>query len=94
MAEKEQNKYKTMLLKALKGEVEEIKIEFQVKKARKSIESAILDLEEKIADFDVKIEQSKYKYPIDFNSMLNMQDEKALVERRLSQANALLTEMF
>lgn len=94
MAEKEQNKYKTMLLKALKGEVEEIKIEFQVKKAKKSMESAILDLEEKIADFDVKIEQSKYKYPIDFTAMLNMQDERALIERRLNQANALMKELF
>lgn len=87
-------KYKDLLLKSLKGELEAVKIEFQVKKAKKSLESSILDLEEKIADYDVKIEQYKYVYPIDFNRVLDMQDEKALVERRLKQAQELLIELF
>jgi len=87
-------KYKDLLLKSLKGELEAVKIEFQVKKAKKSLESSILDLEEKIADYDIKIEQSKYLYPIDFNRVLDMQDEKALVDRRLKQAQDLLVELF
>ena len=91
---KEVLKYKERLLKKLKGEFEEVKVEFQVKKAEKSLESAMLDMEEKIADFDVKIEQAKYDYPINFDALLDMQDQQALVTRRFEQAEKLIKDMF
>ena len=63
-------------------------------KAKKSLESVSLDFEEQIANFDIEITKAKMTYPINFNTILDLQDEKSLIERRLEQAQELLKELF
>jgi hypothetical protein len=52
-----------------------------------SIDSGMLEM-------DQKIQEVCSKYPINFNSLIDAIDEKALLERRRKQFEQIIAEMF
>ncbi len=71
-----------------------IKVPFQVRKDKKSLESWLIDVESAIADLEFNIKELKGSEAYDPDEILDAVDELALKQRRLAQGEALLTEMF
>lgn len=82
------------LLKMGKEALDAIKIPFEVRKARKDLEKEIIDLEQQIAEQDLKIQEAKGKRPLVLKDILNAIDEKDLKERDLRLAQELEKELF
>lgn len=82
------------LLALGKEAIDAIKRPFHARKARKQLESEIIDLEQKIAEYDIKIMDAKTAFPFKLDSILDAIDEKELTERKLGQAEELLSELF
>ena len=82
------------LLKATDSVRDAIKIPFQVRKDKKSLESWIIDVEESIADLELRIEEAKGKESFNPDKILDLEDDLELKKRRLKQGETLMAEMF
>lgn len=82
------------LLKLSKDALEAIKIPFEVRKAEKDLEKEIINLEQSIAEQELKIQEAKGSRPINLKSILDAIDAKELKERELKQAQELQKELF
>ncbi len=82
------------LLKLGKEALDLIKIPFEVRKAEKDLEKEIINLEQAIAEQDLKIQEAKGKRPLVLKDILNAIDEKDLKERDLRLAVELQKELF
>lgn len=82
------------LLKSSQDALDAIKVPFQVRKDKKSLESWIITKEEEIATLELKLQEKKSSKSFDADGILDMQDDLALVKRRLKQGQQLLKEMF
>ena len=82
------------LLKLSKDALEAIKIPFEVRKAEKDLEKEIINLEQSVAEQELKIQEAKGSRPINLKLILNAIDEKELKERELKQAQELQKELF
>ena len=82
------------LLKSSQDTLDAIKVPFQVRKDKKSLESWIISKEEEIADLELKIQNKKASKSFNPDEILDAQDELALVKRRLEQGQNLIKEMF
>ena len=82
------------LLKATDDVKEAIKVPFQVRKDKKSLEAWIIDLEEEIATLELKIEEKKAESRFDPDAILDAEDSLEWKKRRLKQGEALMKEMF
>jgi esterase/lipase len=74
--------------------VEEAKIGFQVKKAQKALESQIIDFEEELANLEIELNEVTSAFPFNVKKAIDAEDKKQLVERKLSQAQRMLKELF
>ena len=82
------------LLKLGDDALKAIKLPFQLRKEKKSIESWILDYEEKVATLDAEIVEIKAEEKLNVDSILDKIDDKDLAERRLKQGEDLMRELF
>lgn len=82
------------LLKLGKDALEAIKVPFEVRKAEKDLEKEIINLEQAIAEQDLKIQEAKGSRPLNLKSILDAIDIKDLKERELRLAKALQEELF
>lgn len=82
------------LLKLGKEALDLIKIPFEVRKAEKDLEKEIINLEQAIAEQDLKIQEAKGKRPLVLKDILNAIDEKDLKERDLRLTQELQKELF
>jgi pyrrolidone-carboxylate peptidase len=90
---KEAKKYKDFL-KAGKETLDEMKVPFQVRKAKKQLEKEIIEIEEKIATQELNIQEAKGEHPFNLDKILDAIDDMAIQERKLKQANNLMDELF
>ena len=82
------------LLKLGKDAIAEIELPFKVKKEQKNLEMKILELEQQLAKDELIIQEQKAKNPIDWYSIIDAIDNKAINERRLGQLEQLQKELF
>ncbi len=82
------------LLKMGKEALDAIKIPFEVRKAEKDLEKEIINLEQAIAEQELKIQETKGTRPLNLRNILDAIDEKDLKERELRLAEELQKELF
>ena len=82
------------LLKLGKDALDLIKIPFEVRKAEKDLEKEIINLEQTIAEQELKIQEAKGARPIVLSTILDAIDQKDLKERELRLAKELQKELF
>lgn len=88
------NKYKEYL-KMAKEAVDTAMIPFKVRKAEKSLELRIIEVESEIATREVNIQNIvTEKDELNFDSIINAIDSKELLERKLKQLNELKVQLF
>lgn len=85
---------RSSLLTMGKEAIDKIKAVFQVKKDKKTLEVAILNYEESIAEADLSIQNEKGSPNFNVSTILDAIDNKAITERKLAQAKGLLEELF
>ena len=81
-------------LKMGKEKVGELLIPCKIKKAQKQAELEMCKLEETIATKTEAIQTACTKETVDFPNIIKLQDELALVERKLKQYKSILDQMF
>ena len=82
------------LLKMSEAGLKLIKLPFKLRKEQKQLESWVIELEEKIATLDSEINDLKAAETLKVDSILNKEDERKLAERRLTQGQELMKELF
>ena len=82
------------LLKLGKDAIAEIELPFKVKKEQKNLEMKILELEQQLAKDELTIQEQKTRNPINWDSIIDAIDNKAINERKLSQLEQLQKELF
>ena len=82
------------LLKLGEDALKLIKLPFQLKKEKKSLESWVIDYEERVATLDAEISDLKAEEKLNVDKILDKVDEKELAERRLKQGEELMKELF
>ena len=85
---------RSALLKLGESALKEIQLPFKLKKEKKSLESWILDYEEKVATYDQEISEKKAEEKLDVEAILDKIDLRDLAERRLKQGQGLMKELF
>lgn len=91
--EPKQTKY-AALLKMGKDALDLIKIPFEVRKAEADLQKEIINIEQSIAEQELKIQEAKGARPINLKTILDAIDAKDLKERELRLAKELQTELF
>jgi hypothetical protein len=66
--------------------VEAEKLNFSNRKAQKSLESKIIDFEEELTDLDIVLNKTFSTFPFNVDKAIEAEDKKALVGRKLAQA--------
>lgn len=94
MTENKENTKYSQLLKLGKDAIDLIRIPFEVKKAEKDLEKEIINIEQNIAEQELKIQEAKSQRPLNLRTILNAIDEKDLKERELRLAIELQKELF
>ncbi len=84
----------SQLLKMGKDALDAIKVPFEVRKAEKDLEKEIINLEQAIAEQELKIQESKGTRPLNLKCILDAIDAKDLKERELRLAKELQEELF
>ena len=74
--------------------VEAEKLNFSNRKAQKSLESKIIDFEEELTDLDIVLNKTLSTFPFNVDKTIEAEDKKALVGRKLAQAQKMLKELF
>lgn len=82
------------LLAVGKEALEAIKLPFKIRSEKKNLEQWILDKETKIAEAEYKIQEAKGSKEIDFDLILDKEDDLELLKRRLKQGEDLMVELF
>ena len=82
------------LLKLGKDALDAIKVPFEVRKAEKDLEKEVINIEQAIAEQELKIQEAKGTRPLNLKAILDAIDEKDLKERELRLAKELQTELF
>lgn len=62
--------------------------------AKKKGEFKICELDEQIVNEEMKIQEICAEYPLDFDKLMQAQDQLALVERRKKQLSKIIKELF
>lgn len=82
------------ILKMEKEKVDEVLAPVRAMKARKQAELEIAKLDEQIATQESKIQEICFQKEINFDTLINTQDDLALTERRKKQFEKIVNEMF
>ena len=89
----EKTKY-SALLRLGKEALDLVKIPFEVRKAEKDLEREIINIEQSIAEQELKIQEAKGTRPLVLKTILDAIDVKDLKERELRLAKELQVELF
>ena len=89
----EKTKY-SALLRLGKEALDLVKIPFEVRKAEKDLEREIINIEQSIAEQELKIQEAKGTRPLVLKAILDAIDVKDLKERELRLAKELQEELF
>lgn len=82
------------LIKKGKEALDAIKAPFIAAKAEKDLEVKILDIQQKIAESDLTIQEEKSKNPTNWDLVVDKLDNKDLLGRSLKQLQELKEELF
>lgn len=93
MSEEKTTKY-SALLRLGKEALDLVKIPFEVRKAEKDLEREIINIEQSIAEQELKIQEAKGTRPLVLKTILDAIDVKDLKERELRLAKELQIELF
>jgi hypothetical protein len=86
-------KYSELILKG-KEALDAIKAPFIARKAHKDLEMKMLEIEQKLAEADVTIDECKSKNPAEWEKIIDAINSKELLNRKLNQYKALEKELF
>ena len=81
-------------LKMGKEKIGELLVPHRVSKARKQAELKMCELDEKIATKIESLSELCTREEVDFDALIKLQDDVALLERRKTQFQQILDEMF
>lgn len=81
-------------LKMAKEKVDEHLAPIRAIRAKKQAELEVAKMDEKIASQEAKVQEFCSVKEIDFNAIIQAQDELALMERRKKQFENLILELF
>lgn len=82
------------LIKLSKELLNDLQAPFKVRKDKKSLESWIIDKEQKVAELENEIQELKGSKDFSADKILDAQDDLELTQRRLKQGQELLEELF
>lgn len=82
------------ILKMAKDKIDESLAPVRAHRAKKQAELEIAKLEEKMATKEAKVHELCSEKEINFEAILNAQDEYALMERRKKQFVKVIEELF
>lgn len=82
------------LLKLGKDALDSLKIPFEVRKAEKDLEKEIINIEQEVAELELKIQEAKSTRPLKLEAILDAIDKKELKQRELKLALDLQKELF
>ena len=85
--------YKSVL-KLGKEKIQESLAPIRALQAKKQAELEIAKLDEKIATAEAEIHEICSEHPLNFNKLIEAQDELALTERRKEQFKKIIDELF
>lgn len=82
------------LIKKAKEAIDDLKAPFIANKNRLKLETEINDIQSKIADAELKIQEEKSSKEVNWKTVREALDNKAILERELIQMNELKEELF
>ena len=82
------------LITLTKEKLEESMIPLRVRSAKAKAEIIKVELETKLADLEMKIDEKAAQKDIEFLKVIELVDEYELTERRLKQVTGLVTQLF
>ena len=82
------------ILKYGKEKIQDALAPIRALQAKKQAELEMAKLDEKIATFESEITEMASKHPIDFEELVDKQDELALLERRKKRFHKIIEELF
>ena len=82
------------LITLTKEKLEESMIPLRVRSAKAKAEIIKVELETKLADLEMKINEKAAQKDIEFLKVIELVDEYELTERRLKQVTGLVTQLF
>ena len=82
------------LLKMGEDAIKAVKLPFKIRKEKKSLESWVLDYEEKVATLESEINDCKADENLNVDRILDKVDDLELAQRRLRQGEELMKELF
>jgi len=82
------------LIKLGKDALDAIKAPFEARKAEKDLEKEVINIEQSIAEQELKIQTAKGEKPFNLKLILEAIDTKDLKERELKLAKELQKELF
>lgn len=82
------------ILNFSKEKIAEAKAPICVMRMKKRAEGEVLELETRIMDIDGKIDDECTKYPINFDRLIELIDEKEIMERWKGQFATIIGQLF
>lgn len=86
-------KYKEIIGKS-KEKIDELMAPIRANRMKKAAESEALKVEEDILNLQSKVQDICLEYPINFNKLLDILDEIAVLERRQEQYAIVIKDLF
>ena len=82
------------ILKYSKEKIQEVCAPIRAKQAKMQAELEMAKLDEKIVTLEQEITEICTEHPIDFDKLIDKQDEVGLLERRKKQFSKIVEELF
>ena len=86
-------KYKEIIGKS-KEKIDELMAPIRSSRMQKAAECEMLKIDEKIVEYQSKVQDLCLEYPINFDNLLDTLDEIAMLERRKEQYNLVIKDLF
>lgn len=82
------------VLQYSKEKIQDALAPIRAAQARKKAELKICELDEQIANEEMRVQEICAEHPLDFAKLMEAQDKLALVERRKKQLGKIIKELF
>lgn len=82
------------LLEMGKAAVEATLVPIRASQARKQGELKMMEIEEKLITIESKIQEESIKHPLQYEKIIELLDERGLLERRCEQFKKIIGELF
>jgi hypothetical protein len=77
-----------------KEALDAVKLPFEIAKAENDVNGKIIQLQQEVAELDLKIQTLTAAKPLNVDAVCDAEDAKGLKERRLKQAEDLKKRLF